>query len=121
MQQFPGTLSLGPKSGRQQDRLQLRVATDDLLPGNQSVTRFEPAGCRPTRRPVKIELATQQLGPCDYIRRLPDALVTRQAIRVMAGAQKMGKATGGYDIRRARQQLVRGDDKFVLIYQLLTG
>jgi hypothetical protein len=78
------------------------------------VTRFEPAGCRPTRRPVKIELATQQLGPRNYIRRLPDTLVTRQAVRVMAGAQKMGKATGGYDICRARQQLVGRDDIFSL-------
>jgi hypothetical protein len=37
----------------------------------------------------------------------------------MAGAQKMGKATGGHDIGRARLQLAGRDDNVFLIAQLL--
>jgi hypothetical protein len=110
-------LSLGPKSGRQQDRLQLRVAADDLLPDDQAVARVEPTGCRPARSAVDVELATQQFGPRDDIRRLPDAPATGLAGCVVASAQKMGETTGGRDIRRASLQFVTKDDYFIFIFQ----
>ena len=44
MEQFPGALRHGPEPGRQQDRPQVHVAADDLLPDDQAVAGVEPAG-----------------------------------------------------------------------------
>jgi hypothetical protein len=120
MEQFPGTLRPGTEPGRQQDRTQVHVAAHDMFPDDQAMARVEPAGRRPARRAVMVELATQQLGPREHVRRLPDTQVAGLAGRVMTGSQKMGEATGGRDVARAGSQLVGKSDCFTFINQYVT-
>ena len=121
MEQFPGTLRHRTQPGRQQDRPEFDVATDDPLPDEQSVTRVEPTGGRTARCPVQVELAAQQLRPRDYVRRLPDPQVAGLAGCVVAGTEKMGEAACRRDIRRAGVKLVEYDDTFTVMVQLVTA
>jgi hypothetical protein len=121
MEQFPGTLRHHTQPGRQQDRPEVDVTTDDPLPDEQSVSRVEPTGGRAACCPVQVELAAQQLQPRDYVRRLPDPQVAGLARCVVAGTKKMGEAACRRDIRRAGVKLVEYNDTFTVMVQVVTA